>query len=105
MKLYGIPGVARVVITLARIILLMQIKTRYMEIASTLLMLAKYKAIFQYNLQGGISGIARVMITLWRVMFLMKIRNNVYGNDTPIITVSKPSEESPIWFLMIVYML
>ena len=45
------------------------------------------------------------MIELWRVMFCMKIKNFFHGNATPIITMSKTSKDSPIWFVMIVHTL
>ena len=86
MKVVGIPGVARVIITLSRIMVLVKIEyyvIMCMNIANQLLQLSNHnRKIHKNYLIVGISGIARVIITLAKTMLLMK-----NGYSTPIITV------------------
>ena len=98
MKLYKIPSVARVMITLARTILLMQIKNDVHGNSKPIITACK------------ILGDFPITFTIWdtrhspdnnKIMQSNVLDEYVHVNKTPIIAVSKPSMDSPIIFLMI----
>ena len=73
----GTPGVARVIITLSRIMVLVKLEyyvIMWVKIASPLLELLNHRNIHNNYLIVGTSGIAWVIITFAKMMLLMKMK-------------------------------
>ena len=74
-KVDGSPGVARVIITLSKILVQIKLENYVYENSKTAITVIKlYRKIPKNYLIGGISGIAWVMITFSKIMLLMKIQ-------------------------------
>ena len=77
MKVGGAPGVARVIITLSRIMVLVKLEyyvIMCMKIANPLLHLLNHRNTHKNCLIFGISGIAWVIIAFAKIMLLIKIK-------------------------------